>query len=59
MGFSKAQSESAIKDYGTVQSALESILGYSENGKRKTFPTTLFISYIRSYNLSHILFVLL
>lgn len=33
MGFSKAQSESAIKTYGTVQTALEAILACCDTDK--------------------------
>lgn len=33
MGFSKSQSENAIKNYGTVQNSLESILMYPDNDK--------------------------
>lgn len=33
MGFSKVQSENAIRTCGTVQAALESILMYSETDK--------------------------
>lgn len=33
MGFSKTQSESAIKSYGTVQAALEAILACCDTDK--------------------------
>ncbi len=32
MGFSKVQSENAIKEHHTVQSALEAILSYANDG---------------------------